>query len=92
MYDTLLIWTPNEPEGYGAFDEDQNTEEDPRKIELDKIDNIKFEDIDRKDYPDFCDAFILSADMNGYPMTEMELEKLNEDSEFVHEKLFDYLY
>ena len=29
MKDTINIWTPELPEGYGAFDEDQNqTEED----------------------------------------------------------------
>tara|TARA_R110000796_G_C14203662_1_gene392218 strand:- start:176 stop:367 length:192 start_codon:yes stop_codon:yes gene_type:complete len=42
-----------------------------------KIDNIEVEGIDFKDYPDFCDAFIASADYNGVEMTEEQLEDLN---------------
>lgn len=61
-------------------------------MDYSKIDNIVFEDVDRLDYPDFCDPFISSADLDGISMTEDELNEINEDSEFVHEKLFDYLY
>jgi len=49
------------------------------------IDNIEVDDIDTSDYPDFCDAFISSADYNGKPMTDDQLDKLNEDLDFVHE-------
>jgi hypothetical protein len=61
-------------------------------MDYSKIDNIRFEDIDYEDYLDFCDAYILSAELNGVPMTEMELDELNEDSDFVHTKLIDFLY
>jgi hypothetical protein len=57
-----------------------------------KIDNIVFEGIDHNDYPDYVDAFIVSADYDGKPMDDIQLDELNEDSEFVHEKLFDYLH
>jgi hypothetical protein len=60
-------------------------------MDLSKVDNIVFEDIDHSDYPDFCDAFIASADIDGRPMTEDELEELNENRDFVHEKLMDFL-
>jgi hypothetical protein len=33
------------------------------------IDNIEVDGIDFKDCPDFCDAFIASADYDGKPMT-----------------------
>ena len=49
------------------------------------IDNIEVDDIDTSDYPDFCDAFISSADYNGKPMTDDQLDELNEDSDFVYE-------
>jgi hypothetical protein len=62
------------------------------KLDLSKIDNIQFEDVDYNDYPDFCDAFISSADMNGVEMTEEELEELNENRGFVYEKLIDNLF
>ena len=61
-------------------------------MNLSKIDNIQFEDIDHSDYPDFCDAFIASADINGVEMTEDELNELNENRDFVHEKLIEHLF
>lgn len=62
-------------------------------IDLTKVSNLDFEDIDHKDYPDFCDAFVISADYEDREMTEEELDDLNDNyREFVHEKLFDYLF
>ena len=56
------------------------------------IDNIEVDGIDTKDYPDFCDAFIASADYDGKPMTDEQLEKLNEDSDFVYQKVQELLF
>jgi len=56
------------------------------------IDNIEVDDIDTSDYPDFCDAFISSADYNGKPMTDEQLDKLNEDSDFVYQKVQELLF
>jgi hypothetical protein len=88
---TIYLWNPDPPSD-SCFDEEPKQIEFPRKLNLFKISNIEFEDVDYKDYPDFCDAFISSADMDGIPMTEEELEKLNEDKCFVFEKLFDKLF
>ena len=83
---TIYLWNP-EPPGGGIFDQDEDY-----PIDLRKASNIEFEDIDYADYPDFCDAFISYAEIDGKPLTEEQLEELNNDSEFVHEKLMDYLY
>tara|TARA_R100000951_G_scaffold33959_1_gene29003 strand:- start:6723 stop:6908 length:186 start_codon:yes stop_codon:yes gene_type:complete len=56
------------------------------------IDNIKIEGIDFKDYPDFCDAFISSAYYNGKPMTDDQLDEINDDSDFVYECLQNHLF
>ena len=56
------------------------------------IDNIEVEGIDFKDYPDFVDAYISSADYNGKPMTDEQLDELNENSEFIHDCVFNQLY
>ena len=84
---------------YNGFNENYDSElkerdEDAgnREINLSKIDNIEFDQIDFKDSPDFSDAYILSADMNGIPMSETELDALNENRDFVHEKLMNHLY
>ena len=56
------------------------------------IDNIEVDGIDTNDYPDFCDAFISSADYNGEPMTDDQLDKLNDDGDFVHECVLKDLF
>ena len=56
-----------------------------------KIDNIEIDGIDTKDYPDFCDAYISSADYDGVPMTDEQLDKLNQDGDYVYGHIMDYL-
>lgn len=61
-------------------------------MDLSKISNIKFEDVDYSDYPDFCDCHISYAEIDGVPLTEAELEDLNDERDFIHEKLIDNLF
>ena len=56
------------------------------------IDNIEIEGIYPSDYPDFVDAFIASADYDGRPMTDEELDKLNEDTDFVYDKVLEWIF
>lgn len=58
----------------------------------DKITNVIMQGIETKDYPDFCDAYIESADYNGVPMSEEELDEINEDKDFVYKCVNDYLF
>jgi hypothetical protein len=62
-----------------------------KKLNYSLIDNIEFDGIDYDDYPDYCDAYITSADYDGREMTESELEELNNDLDFVYESLMSYL-
>jgi hypothetical protein len=55
------------------------------------ITNVEFENIDYSDSPDFCDAYIVSAELDGVPMTEEQLEKLN-DSDLRYELLMEYIH
>ncbi len=57
-----------------------------------KISNVFVSDIDYKDHPDYTDAFIDSADYNGLPMTGEELNRLNEDRDFVYESTMKQIY
>ena len=61
------------------------------KMDYKKINNIEVDGIDTKDYPDFCDAYISSADYDGVPMTDEQLDELNEDGDYVYEHIMDYL-
>jgi hypothetical protein len=65
---------------------------DGSKIDYSKLGNVVIGGIDFEDYPKFCDAFIESADYDGVPLTELELDELSQDGEFVHETLFKQLF
>lgn len=54
---------------------------------------IQLEDVDMADYPDFCDAFVSYAEYkDGTPLSDEDLEALNEDRYIIHELVFDSLY
>ena len=48
-------------------------------IKFNEVMNIELDGVDMTDYPDFCDAFVINADkLDGTPLSEEELEDLNE--------------
>jgi len=61
-------------------------------IDFNKIDNVEVACIDMADYPDFCDAYIESCDIDGVPATEEQLDAINDDSMFVAEKVWEAIY
>ncbi len=63
------------------------------EIHYDKIDMASIDmHIDTSDYPDFVDSYILKADYDGRPMTDAELDVLNDDSSFVYEEVLKRIY
>lgn len=55
--------------------------------------SVELDGIDMNDYPDFCDAFVTYAEsVDGVPLTEKELEELNQDSELVQELVYAHLH
>lgn len=70
-------------DGYGMKGSDK---------ELD-LNSLKFADIDHRDAPDYVDAFIEQATWtDGTPLTDDELDNLNEDTQFVYEMLQEHLH
>ena len=61
-------------------------------MDYSKITEIEVDGIDHSDFPDFVDAFIANAYYNDVEMTEMQLEELNEDSDFVYECTLDSIF
>jgi hypothetical protein len=59
-------------------------------IDLTKVTDIVFADIDFADYPDFSDAYIESADYDGEPMTQEQIESL--PPVFFYEQLEKWIY
>jgi hypothetical protein len=53
--------------------------------------SIEIDGVDRRDYPDFSDAYISAANyMDGTPLSDKEIEDLDaQNNELVHEKIQD---
>jgi hypothetical protein len=62
------------------------------KLVYSKVSNIEVDGINHADHPDYSDAFIISADYDGRPMTEDEINELNEDREFVFECVWESIF
>ena len=63
-------------------------------MDISKIVDVSVTDIDYKDYPDFCDAYIDEAyyendDGSFVKLTDEELDELNDDRDFVYEKILE---
>jgi hypothetical protein len=62
------------------------------KYQASKIDDIEIDGIDTKDYPDFCDAYILRCVYDGRELTDEELDELqNQRPDLVYEYVLDEL-
>ena len=62
-----------------------------KAMDYKKISNIRVENIDASDHPDYVDAFILSADYEGQPMTDEQLDKINEDGDFILKAVYKFI-
>ena len=57
----------------------------------DHIYDIEFDGIDHSDYPDFCDAYITTAKVDDRELDQDEIDIINNDRDFVYEKLMLHL-
>lgn len=63
------------------------------KLDFKKIDNLEFDGIDFSDYPDFVDAYLVSADYDGEEMTEEQIDYINDEyRDFVYERVYDSIF
>lgn len=66
------------------------------RLNVEKIDDVVVEGINTMDYPDFCDAYIESAELldNGVyrEATDSELDIINADADFVYSEVENFLY
>jgi hypothetical protein len=59
-----------------------------------KYKNLQFADVHNFDAPDFVDAYVVYAEhtSTGEPLTDEELDTLNNNGSDVHDLLWAYLY
>ena len=56
------------------------------EVDFTKITDVEVAGIDMADYPDFCDAFIVSCCIDGKEATDDEIDAL--DNEQVYEEIY----
>lgn len=61
-------------------------------IDVRKLESVEVDGINSRDYPDFCDAYIDYAEIDGRPLTDKELDEVNDDGDFVYEKVLENIY
>lgn len=62
-------------------------------LNLTKLEDIQIEGIDTRDAPDFVDAYISYATIDGRELTDIELDHINDEyTDFVHECVMEELY
>ena len=63
------------------------------KIEFSDLEAVEIDGISTWDYPDFADAFILYAEINGKALTNEELKQVQADyPEEVHALAFEQAF
>lgn len=65
-----------------------------KALNLSLITDIEIDGVDLNDYPDFCDAFIMSAiwSDSGQELSDHELDILNDFyTDFVYNKVMEYV-
>jgi hypothetical protein len=55
-----------------------------RIIREEDLTDIEMGGVDGADYPDFCDAYVESAELDGIPLTGEELDSISSD--FIYEQ------
>ena len=64
-----------------------------KEYDLKLITDIDIEGIDMRDYPDFCDAFLVGATYKGRELTDEELKRiLDSNPDWFYEQVWDYIY
>ena len=65
-------------------------------IKFNEVTNIELGGVDMNDYPDFCDAYVESAEkLDGTPLTDVELEafsELDETASYINENAYESLF
>ena len=56
------------------------------------IDNVDIGGLDWNDYPDFCDAYIESCDIDVEEATDEQLDEINNDSQLVYELVEEWMH
>ena len=61
------------------------------KIDFKKVEVIEVDNINHYDYPEYCDAYISEANYNGKPVTDEQLDEINDNDQFRYESVWAFI-
>jgi thiaminase len=62
------------------------------KLDYSKIEIAEIDGVDHSDYPDYCDAYISKAYIEGQEATEKQLDEMNNNDEFRYNSVIENLH
>ena len=62
------------------------------QIDTRKLENVIMADVQMYDFPDFVDAYVEYAEINGVELTDAQYDEVNENYEFLQQSAYESLY
>jgi len=62
------------------------------QLDTRKLENIVMADVQMFDFPDFVDAYVEYAEINGVELTDAQYDEVNENYEFLQQSAYQSLY
>ena len=62
------------------------------KLDTRKLENVVMADVQMYDFPDFVNAQVEYAEINGVELTDAQYDEVNENYEFLQQSAYESLY
>jgi hypothetical protein len=62
------------------------------QLDTRKLENVVMADVQMYDFPDFVDAYVEYAEVNGVELTDAQYDEVNENYEFLQQSAYESLY
>ena len=62
------------------------------QLDTRKLENVVMADVQMYDFPDFVDAYLEYAEINGVELTDAQYDEVNENYEFLQQSAYQSLY
>lgn len=62
------------------------------QLDTRKLENVVMADVQMFDFPDFVDAYVEYAAINGVELTDAQYDEVNENYEFLQQSAYESLY
>jgi hypothetical protein len=62
------------------------------QLDTRKLENVVMANVQMYDFPDFVDAYVEYAEINGVELTDAQYDEVNENYEFLQQSAYESLY